>query len=168
MRTLIENVKVWAQEKGIISPENAPLQFVKFIEEYGELAGALLKLRSAMKHEQSERLRAAKMELGDCFVVLIILSSQKRLNFYFQDPYIEKSATAIDTIVGMSVMTGDLSSVVTGVVSHKEQVKLNNTIFYLEMIASVLDSTPQKCLQLAYDKISKRKGKTLNGIFEKE
>jgi len=63
---LSDNVLSWAQDKNILSKNNAPKQIIKVMEEVGETAGALL------KGNQEE----LKDGLGDSFVTLIILSKQ--------------------------------------------------------------------------------------------
>jgi len=94
---LIDQVFDWSRDKGIDKalPEK---QFLKVIEEVGEIASALAKNKSR------EELVDA---VGDTFVTLIILSQQLGLD-------------------------------------------------------------PTLCLQAAYDVISKRSGKTINGVFIKE
>lgn len=93
---LITSVQRWSIEKGIdkAAPEK---QFLKVIEETGEIASALA------KSKPKEELMDA---LGDTFVTLIILSQQLNLD-------------------------------------------------------------PKECLQMAYDIISKRTGKTVDGVFVK-
>ena len=56
----------WAEERGILKPENAPRQMLKLIEEVGELAGAMA------KNKPGDIVDA----IGDIQVVLIILSKQ--------------------------------------------------------------------------------------------
>lgn len=60
----------WACDKNLINPENAPKQFMKFIEESGELA------RSILKDDREEEIDA----FGDVLVTLTILSEQRGLN----------------------------------------------------------------------------------------
>ena len=43
MDELIENVKIWAEEKNLLTKENRQAQMLKVLEEVGETAGALLK-----------------------------------------------------------------------------------------------------------------------------
>lgn len=94
---LTSNVIHWAQQKGLIKPDNAHKQALKMVTEVGELCEELLK----------DDLESFKNELGDVQVTLIILAEQKGVNL-------------------------------------------------------------TECLELAYDKISKRKGKTIDGIFIKD
>ena len=61
-----DKVIKWAKEKGIAKPRNVYKQMLKMTEEVGELAGAIAK----------DKPDDIKMELGDCLVVLTILSEQ--------------------------------------------------------------------------------------------
>lgn len=63
---LIGNVYQWAKERDLLKPENAPKQFMKCIEEFGETASAI------NKHQYDQ----IKDGLGDTFVTLIILCLQ--------------------------------------------------------------------------------------------
>jgi NTP pyrophosphatase (non-canonical NTP hydrolase) len=60
----------WANDKNLIKPENAPTQFLKVVEELGELS------RSILKEDRKEEIDA----FGDVMVTLIILSQQRGLN----------------------------------------------------------------------------------------
>ena len=64
---LIENVKFWADNKGILKAENAPKQMMKVIEELGETAGAIAKNKATDEIQDG---------IGDTFVTLIILAYQ--------------------------------------------------------------------------------------------
>lgn len=91
------NVEDWADAKGLLKKENAPKQFLKVIEEVGELAAAVA------RDDEGEIIDA----MGDTLVTLIILSAQ-------------------------------------------------------------LGYDPVACLDVAYNIISKRTGKTINGVFIKD
>lgn len=60
------NVEDWADAKGLLKKENAPKQFLKVIEEVGELAAGVA------RDDEGEIIDA----MGDTFVTLIILSAQ--------------------------------------------------------------------------------------------
>lgn len=68
---LIENVRGWADEKGILVQENAPKQLMKVMEELGETAGAIA------KHKKTDEIMDG---IGDTFVTVIILAYQLGLN----------------------------------------------------------------------------------------
>ena len=56
----------WAKPKGLLNPDFAPKQFIKLVEEVGELANAIL------KDNKAEQIDA----LGDIQIVLNILAEQ--------------------------------------------------------------------------------------------
>lgn len=61
----------WAEERGILSPNNHKAQFIKTIEETGELAAALL------KNDKKEIIDA----VGDIQITLIILCAQLNISY---------------------------------------------------------------------------------------
>jgi NTP pyrophosphatase (non-canonical NTP hydrolase) len=64
---LIDNITQWADDKGILSPENAPKQSMKVMEELGETMGAILKGKNTNEVIDG---------IGDTFVTVIILAKQ--------------------------------------------------------------------------------------------
>lgn len=68
---LIKNITQWADDKGILSPENAPQQSMKVMEELGETMGAILKRKKTDEVVDG---------IGDVFVTVIILSKQLGLD----------------------------------------------------------------------------------------
>ena len=73
LETLIANVEMWANERGLFTNGNELAQFVKATEELGELASAILKKDEAKQ----------KDSIGDVTVCLIIIANQ--LGFNFED-----------------------------------------------------------------------------------
>lgn len=61
-----EKVLEWAEPKGLLNPQFAPKQFMKLVEEVGELSNAMLK----------DNKTGIIDALGDVSVVLIILAEQ--------------------------------------------------------------------------------------------
>ena len=68
---LIDNITQWADDKGILSRENAPKQSMKVMEELGETMGAILK---------GKKTDEVIDGIGDILVTVIILSKQLGLN----------------------------------------------------------------------------------------
>jgi NTP pyrophosphatase (non-canonical NTP hydrolase) len=70
MSNIFENIRKWSSERGI--PENATeqSQFIKLIEETGELSEAILKGDRELFIDS----------IGDCIVVLTILAQIKGIN----------------------------------------------------------------------------------------
>jgi NTP pyrophosphatase (non-canonical NTP hydrolase) len=64
---LIENITQWADDKGILVPDNAPKQSMKIMEELGETMGAILKGKNTDEVIDG---------IGDILVTVIILAKQ--------------------------------------------------------------------------------------------
>jgi NTP pyrophosphatase (non-canonical NTP hydrolase) len=67
MEELIEKVEAWAIDKGIDKSDNWSKQYVKVVEELGELGSAML------KNKEAEEVDG----FGDVLVTLIILALQR-------------------------------------------------------------------------------------------
>ena len=65
-----DKILEWAEPKGLLNPQIAPQQFIKLVEEVGELGSAILK-------DKKEEIVDA---LGDIQVVLTILAKQLDLD----------------------------------------------------------------------------------------
>lgn len=63
-------IRDWAEAKGIIAHGDPKTQTVKFLEEVGELASAVLK-------EEQENIKDA---IGDCIVVLTSIAAMSNLS----------------------------------------------------------------------------------------
>ena len=96
-KDLENKITLWANARNILHSENAHKQFMKFIEESGELSQAILK----------NRPNDIADAFGDVLVTLIILSKQ-------------------------------------------------------------LDYDLMKCLEIAYNEIKDREGRTVDGVFVKD
>jgi NTP pyrophosphatase (non-canonical NTP hydrolase) len=66
---LIQSVELWADQRGLLLPENRPRQMLKVMEEVGETAAALAR----------GNRRELKDGIGDSIVTLIILAAQSGL-----------------------------------------------------------------------------------------
>jgi len=129
----------WAKEKGLVSSENYPNQYLKLIEECGELASAILK----------NDIENQKEEIGDIFVVATIMEAQLNNKVSFNWRYREFLGNEI----------GAIKSIIDNPV---DDIGLINNIcidfgFYLN-----------ECVEIAWNKIKDRKGVTKNGTFIKD
>lgn len=95
MEELIEKVQAWAVEKGIDKPENWSKQFVKAVEELGELGSAILKNKPAEEVDG----------FGDTLVTLIILAMQRGVNLEaaLNAAYLEIAGRTGQTVGGVFV-----------------------------------------------------------------
>ena len=128
----------WANERDLIHSENADKQRLKLIEECGELASAILK----------NDIELQKDSIGDIFVVLTILEAQINKNF---DTDIYRSTDSI------------LKDLLDLMISPRE-----NSVNSLFHICLELNHNLTECVNLAYNEIKNRKGKTENGTFIKD
>ena len=65
-----ERIRQWAHDRNLIEGSTVQAQFVKLIEEIGELAEAIAKGKDEQFLDS----------IGDAFVVLTILAAQKEMN----------------------------------------------------------------------------------------
>lgn len=142
MKELIENVLNWADEKGLLRPENAPKQYAKIIEEFGETCSAILK----GNHEE------IKDGLGDLQVTVIIYANQigKKIVYSDLDPEVS-----------------DVYEIIHELSEELSKNSLNAAMLSIMDICHNLGYTPEECLQSAWDVISKRTGNTIDGVFVK-
>lgn len=142
LETLNTLIIEWANERNLIVKNNSTKQKLKLIEECGKLAQAILK----------NDVKAQKDAIGDIYVVVVILSEQLgkkmgdgKCNFLT----IEKEIT-------------DLMNAI---------IYMNTLEYFLTDITNIcnnLDLDLTECVNLAYNEIKDRKGKTINGTFIKE
>lgn len=143
MEELQQKIIKWAEEKGIFEKSDPSSQFLKTIEEVGELASAVNK----------NDIPEIKDAIGDVAVTLIIHAEMtvEDIDFY-ADTY--KYGNPKDSVFAM---LGGLC-----------EVDYDSIIGHLKTIADMYGWTFEECLQSAYDVISKRTGKMENGVFVKD
>lgn len=149
---LINKVIQWGRDKGITDPK---AQMTKVIEEFSELNSAVF------QEDEPEIIDA----LGDLQVTLIILMDTiggKVKEFELED---EK--------VNLHLILSDIGFLNTYI---NQDVHLtlffesfvNKAIARVQQYAETLGYDATECLQAAYDVISKRTGKNVNGVFVKD
>lgn len=67
MNNLTSKVVNWAEDKGILSNSDSKTQFLKLLEEVGELSESILKDRNPID------------DIGDCTVVLTVIAAMNNL-----------------------------------------------------------------------------------------
>lgn len=136
-----ERVRQWARDRNLIEGSTPAKQYLKLIEELGEVAGALARGN-----------RDALMDgIGDVAVVLIIMAEMKgldlegdRIPIYFANIHFSNlSRTVVAGTTAESMALLEAFSVYKG-----------------------LDFN--ECLDRAWDDIKDRKGKMIFGVFVKE
>lgn len=159
MKQLIDNVIKWAEDRNLISIDNVDKQYCKCVSELGEFADAIIK----------GDVDGQKDGAGDFIVTLIIMA--KQLGFSDSDIYdlfrycnISAEGSAINAIPWI---TSYLSK--TFLKKRKHQyIHIWETIENTYCAIVILGFTPKECLEVAWNEIKDRKGKTINGTFIKE
>ena len=148
MNELQQNIIKWAEDKGIFEKSDPTSQFLKTIEELGELASAVNK----------NDLPEIKDAIGDVTVTQILLAEM-------QDDAIDLDD---EIIWGFSNIKTAVVELTTYLYEAFRSSEYDDAIQILNTIANHYGWTLQECLQSAYDVISKRTGKMENGVFVKD
>lgn len=131
----------WAGDKGLLFAKNAPKQYEKFLEEVGETAKAILK----------NDVPEIKDGFGDIAVTIVIYYKQLGLSLSLDfDP------------------SPRLSDKPFEVLFQEMYHETTTTLDYLNDICSHYGYDLEECVNLAWNTIKSRKGKTENGIFTKD
>jgi len=152
------NVIDWASKKNLIKKENSTVQVFKLIEESSEIFKAYL----------SNNVDEIKDGIGDTQVVLYILFAQLEMTdeilpFQFKQKDIESNLFEFNRAISNVIFSYKY-------IYNQEKVSVssvNVALGYLKNIANFYGSTLEDCLELAWNEIKDRKGKTINGTFIK-
>ncbi|OOF56186.1 hypothetical protein BKK56_04190 [Rodentibacter genomosp. 2] len=169
MQELIKNIEQWAEERNLIEGSTPQKQMLKLMEEFGELCSGIAK----------NKLEVIEDSIGDCAVVLIILSKQTFEPSPFYDAIIKSCEIAknvdstsrflleTDLLLASSSL-GRLSRSIVMLDSDEVLESLVSVIGALNILSIRLDLNITDCIQLAYNQIKDRKGKMIDGVFVKE
>jgi hypothetical protein len=145
----------WATEKNIHLFECAPKQYLKLVEECGELASAILK----------GNVELQKDAIGDIFVVLVIYS--KQLSFEYDDD--------LNIHKKIKGHTREIDFHLPGIINslfwinvNKESKGYELCLAGLNEISEILNLDLTECANIAWNEIKNRTGRTENGTFIKD
>jgi NTP pyrophosphatase (non-canonical NTP hydrolase) len=141
----------WADEKGILKKATPEKQFLKFIEETGELAKAILKSDS---HEFIDAV-------GDVFVTIVIHSKLASMEFGFDEDDSLDFFSRQDTYL--------FGSMVSGIDNQYHYDSINDLFsIYRNNEGLAEGKSFADCVEVAYNVIAGRTGKMVNGTFVKD
>lgn len=148
LKELQAKIIQWADDKGILEKATPEKQFLKFIEETGELAKAILK-------QDSEEFIDA---IGDVFVTIVIHAELTKSNLVIAD-FLSAYYDNVDHILDMALMTNDMNH--------------NLSLYHLKSLYKINQSlsngkTFDQCVETAYNVIAGRTGEMVNGTFVKD
>lgn len=149
MEQLIKQIEQWASDRNIIKGSKPIDQAMKLFSEFGELADNVGKGRDC------------RDDIGDVFVVLVIISKQLGLSMNDAFDYAGISAGSLKhAVCGLGATLHEFAE-------YQDQEKLINCIEFLECTANEARVIFQECVQIAYNDIKDRKGILWNGTFVK-
>ena len=168
MENLINNVEQWAEDRNIIQGSEPDKQFLKLVEELGELAEGV-----------SERNLVKTFDgTGDVIVVAIILAKQFDVKLNFR-PEINVQKSQPDALFPNSTrryLALAVASVgaIGGLLARRNPkpesigALLSLLIEHLVRLTAQLGTTIEACLEIAWGEIKHRKGRMVDGVFVKE
>lgn len=157
MKDLILKIEQWAEDRNIIKGTKPIDQAMKLFSEAGELADNIGKGRDV------------KDDVGDCLVVLTIITKQlggtvSELNFNSLNWAEADSKTLLLNLMNsMNEFTAYADNA-----NFLHVGLLKRCINILSGIARNNKSTLEECVSIAYNDIKDRKGVVYNGLFIKE
>lgn len=172
MQQLIKQIEQWAEERNLIEGSTPQKQFLKLAEEIGEL----------ITGHNKRNLELIKDAVGDCFVVLAILSKQTGYwdleGDYWEaieckeapiSLYKENENYSLKHILyNQGVLAMQLLDQKKG--GHEEEIHdcLGLIAYNLVPYSYGQGLDFKDCVQHAYNQIKDRKGKMVDGVFVKE
>ena len=172
MQQLIKQIEQWAEERNLIEGSTPQKQFLKLAEEIGEL----------ITGHNKRNLELIKDAVGDCFVVLAILSKQTKYNGLEGDYWeayechaIPRAAYKQNENHSLQHILSNQGILATQLLDEEEggdEVEIYDCIglitYNLVHYSYGQGLDFKDCVQHAYDQIKNRKGKMVDGIWVKE
>ncbi|WP_114908547.1 MazG-like family protein [Haemophilus haemolyticus] len=167
LQHLIKNIEQWAEDRNLIGGSTPQKQFIKLMEEFGELCAGIAR-------NDKEKI---KDSIGDCFVVMVILAKQNHIDSVLEtisnldsfQPVFELDVEEIiaETVVSLGMLASELMG------QNLEMPTKIDAIFgcpclSLKLISRKYNLMLTDCVQAAWDEIKDRKGRMIDGVFVKE
>ncbi len=142
-------VKDWAKDKELIKEANSHNQYMKIIEEYGELCSSVLKL-------EKQGIEPLIDSIGDVLVTITIILAQLD-----RKQFLEVSRA--------DVREGNVYGLHRRFIENYTKRDFFGAAEMVQSIAHLYNLNPVECLWYSYQTISKRKGYTTEqGTFIKD
>ncbi|MDY5106190.1 MAG: MazG-like family protein [Actinobacillus minor] len=163
MNQLIQQIEQWAEDRNLIKGSTPQKQMLKLMEEFGELCGGVAK----------NKPEVIKDSIGDCFVALVILTKQLRVEldfgYLFSETYKNLQNTNDDPTLSTLLFISRSGKLADCIGYHDDPIlEIAGLFSLLTLISSKLYLDLSDCVQHAYDQIKDRKGKLIDGVFVKE
>lgn len=158
---LIKNIENWAEARNLIEGSTPKKQFIKLMEEFGELCSGVSK----------NKIDVVKDSIGDCFVVLTIISAQRNRNeinigSMAVEHHPKTTLTADDCVIEL---LHDLTRISCELDRNTSlEMLFGNIVLDLVEVCDCFELDLTDCVQAAWDEIKDRKGRMIDGVFVKE
>lgn len=160
-----------AKERNLLEEGRLTRQLLKSTEECSELQNAI----ESYENGNKEALVEIKDAIGDVYVTLVV-STQMRLNhsyIVFRKIKLRENSLIIPTdfkfyTIELKRLDLDLYASFTGEITYDLDLKVAKYVEFLDFLAKTYDLELTDCIEFAYNTISKRKGKMIDGSFVKE
>lgn len=156
-----EKIIIWAEERGILTPEGVKKQLTKTLEELGETAGAYLKQNGLKVIDGA----------GDIFVTVIIVEHQLGIKnaidkgLLLPEPQL-KDAT--DYLFEIGAELKNINDLINRGAGDCAGFSIMEIVRYLRGFCSFIGHDLEFCLNHVYNEIKDRKGKKIDGVFVKD
>lgn len=156
-KELIGKIEQWAEDRNLILGSTPQKQFIKLMEEFGELCAGIAR-------NDKEKI---KDSIGDCGVALIILNEQCQIEKDLILTLGQQIESPESQMVKFTMRyLNDLSWIIDS--GSGDDIVLCGLITELNGYAHYYGFTMLECLEHAYEQIKDRKGRMREGIWIKE
>lgn len=164
-KELIEKIVQWAKDRNLILGSTPQKQFIKLMEEFGELCAGIAR-------NDREKI---KDSIGDCFVVMVILARQFNRNdllddmgYIYEHPNFNGDGKLERSLIDTAAAFLSFFYESENLELFKAEIPFGFCILGLKEAADYFDLNFDECVKAAWDEIKDRKGRMIDGVFVKE
>lgn len=162
----------WGREKGLLSKGDLEMQLEKSREENAELTKAITKYTNG----NEAALHEIKDAIGDIYVTIVLATKMKKHKTYdiFSkiEPFSKESVELTSVYYKGEAREQDNKTYQVFVSGKTDLNDIKNRMIeyveFLNRVAQKYDLELVDCIELAYNTISKRTGKMIDGSFVKD
>ena len=165
LKELIKNIENWAEARNLIEGSTPKKQFIKLMEEFGELCSGVSK----------NKIDVVKDSIGDCFVVMVILARQFNQNdllddmgYIYEHPNFNGDGKLERSLIDTADSFLSFFFESENRELFKAKISFGFCILGLKEAADYFDLDFDECVKAAWDEIKDRKGRMIDGVFVKE